>query len=58
MEKRHNTFGGGSKTNKNGLKFERDTSLDEALIEAGYVINDFEVFDVDGNRSWFICSKA
>ncbi len=35
MPRKHNIFGGGSQTNSNGLKFERDTSLDEALISAG-----------------------
>ena len=49
MSRMHNIFGGGSKTNVNGLKFERDTSLDEALIKAGYEINNFEVWDKDNN---------
>ena len=33
MSRMHNIFGGGNQTNINGLKFERDTSLDEALLE-------------------------
>ena len=49
MSKMHNIFGGGNQTNINGLKFERDTSLDEALIRAGYTIINGEVFDKDNN---------
>lgn len=40
MAKIPNTHGGGAQTNKNGLHFEQTTSLDNALICAGYeVIN-------------------
>lgn len=49
MPRMHNIFGGGNKTNKNGLKFERDTSLDDVLINAGYTIKDFYVYDRDNN---------
>ena len=49
MGRIHNIFGGGSKTNTNGLKFERDTSLEEALINAGYTIKNEEVYDKDNN---------
>lgn len=45
MKKKHNIFGGGSQTNKNGLSFERDTSLNEALISAGYIIKAEKVYD-------------
>jgi hypothetical protein len=45
MSRMHNIFGGGSKTNANGLKFERDTSLEDALISAGYTLKDDEVYD-------------
>ncbi len=48
MPRKHNIFGGGSQTNSNGLKFERDTSLDEALISAGYKVEESEVFDKNG----------
>lgn len=35
-----NTHGGGAQTNQNGLHFEQTTSLDSALVHAGYeVIN-------------------
>ena len=50
MGKMHNIFGGGKQPNINGLKFERDTSLDEALIRVGYTIINGEVFDKDNNR--------
>lgn len=33
-----NRFGGGAKTNANGLRFEQTTSLDDALRDAGYVV--------------------
>ncbi len=34
-----NTHGGGACTNEHGLKFEQETSLEEALINAGYSIS-------------------
>jgi len=49
MGRIHNIFGGGSRTNINGLKFERDTSLEEALINAGYIIKRDEVYDRNHN---------
>ena len=49
MNRMHNIYGGGNKTNENGLKFERDTSLDDVLINAGYTIKDFYVYDRDNN---------
>lgn len=49
MARMHNIYGGGSQTNVNGLQFERDTSLDEALIEAGYIIKNDSVYDKDNN---------
>lgn len=45
MARQHNIFGGGSKTNENGLSFERDTSLEEALINAGYIVQNEHIFD-------------
>ena len=33
-----NIYGGGAQTNKNGLLFEQETKLDDALIKAGYFI--------------------
>ena len=50
MARMHNIYGGGSQTNKNGLAFERDTSLDEAFIKAGYYIKDNYVYDRNDNR--------
>ena len=49
MSRMHNIYGGGSKTNVNGLEFERDTSLDEALENEGYHIVDGDVYDKDSN---------
>lgn len=31
-----NTYGGGARTNRNGLRFEQETSLEQALCTAGY----------------------
>ena len=50
MGRIHNIYGGGALTNANGLEFERDTSLNEALINNGYRVEDFEVFDKDNNK--------
>ncbi len=33
-----NIYGGGAQTNKNGLLFEQETRLDDALIKAGYFV--------------------
>lgn len=49
MAKKHNIYGGGARTNANGLTFERDTSLNRALIKAGYAIKNDYVYDKDGN---------
>ena len=49
MSRMHNIFGGGAQTNANGLNFERDTSLDEALISAGYNIENGYVYDKENN---------
>ena len=38
MEKQPNRFGGGARTNANGLHFEQTTSLTTALINAGYTV--------------------
>lgn len=34
-----NRFGGGAKTNENGLRFEQETNLEEALRNAGYIVS-------------------
>lgn len=39
-----NVFGGGAQTNINGLQFEQTTSLDEALEEAGYIVEKCLIF--------------
>lgn len=45
MPKQPNKSGGGARTNINGLYFEQTTSLDEALINAGYKILDYNVYN-------------
>ncbi len=44
MTKSPNIFGGGSRTNANGLHFEQTTSLDFALIKAGYKVQNHNVY--------------
>ena len=44
MSKVPNKHGGGSQTNKNGLYFEQTTSLNDALICAGYEIINYHVY--------------
>ena len=51
-----NTHGGGANTNKFGLKFEQDTSLSEALINAGYRVVGNNVYS-SGERIALIASK-
>lgn len=34
-----NIYGGGARTNEFGLKFEQDTSLNDALLAAGYTVS-------------------
>lgn len=38
MPRRRNRFGGGAQTNVNGLRFEQNTLLDEALQEIGFEV--------------------
>ena len=40
MPRRINTHGGGARTNINGLHFEQNTQLNDALEDAGYIIRD------------------
>lgn len=45
MARRANRFGGGGNTNYNGLLFEQETSLNDALEDAGFtILNQHEVF--------------
>ena len=45
MPRQANRFGGGSNTNRNGLHFEQTTSLNAALQNAGFIIeNHCEVY--------------
>ncbi|KHS56705.1 hypothetical protein QX51_12030 [Terrisporobacter othiniensis] len=43
MSRKPNTVGGGAQTNKNGLHFERTTSLNDALINQGYKISNYKI---------------
>ncbi len=53
-----NRHGGGARTNKNGLKFEQETDLKDALINAGYsVSNKNIVHDQFGNCLALIAPK-
>ncbi len=53
-----NTHGGGARTNINGLRFEQETSLADALINAGYKINTRNVIiDQKGNCLGIIAPK-
>lgn len=45
MTRTPNRFGGGARTNKNGLLFEQTTSLNDALIDAGFEIrNSYDIY--------------
>ncbi len=45
MPRTPNRFGGGARTNANGLHFEQTTSLNAALIDAGYHIHAVKVYN-------------
>lgn len=47
MYRTQNIWGGGSKTNLNGLLFERETSLNELLEANGYNIINEEIYNED-----------
>ena len=44
MPKNPNRAGGGFRTNQNGLQFEQTTSLNSALINAGFDVNHYDVY--------------
>ena len=53
-----NRYGGGAKTNINGLTFEQETSLADVLIDAGYTITDRNIIkDSFGNCLGIIAQK-
>lgn len=53
-----NTHGGGARTNVNGLRFEQETSLKEALLDAGYTVTERNVVkDQHGNCLALIAPK-
>ena len=46
-----NLHGGGAQTNINGLKFEQDTNIAQALSENGYSVDDkYRIYDDEGNE--------
>ncbi|MDE5764048.1 MAG: hypothetical protein K2I00_03685, partial [Ruminococcus sp.] len=45
MSKMPNIHGGGANTNVNGLHFEQTTSLNDVLIDNGFIVNNGEVHD-------------
>ena len=44
MARTPNKHGGGAQTNRNGLHFEQTTSLNDALIQAGYDVENHVVY--------------
>ncbi|MBQ9609577.1 MAG: hypothetical protein IJV15_09065 [Lachnospiraceae bacterium] len=44
MPRKPNTHGGGAQTNRNGLHFEQTTALNDALINAGYSVVNYCVY--------------
>jgi hypothetical protein len=40
-----NIHGGGSRTNQNGLRFEQETSIEQAFIQAGFTVSSNVLFD-------------
>lgn len=43
MPRKINTVGGGSQTNVNGLAFEQETTLEDALLKAGFILTDDDI---------------
>ena len=53
-----NIHGGGARTNKNGLRFEQETSLEDALLNTGYTISNRNIIkDAYGNCLGIIAPK-
>lgn len=57
MGKKANKYGGGAQTNANGLKFEQETSLDEALENAGYYVMGNGVYNKGDERIGYSTPK-
>lgn len=57
MARNPNRYGGGARTNENGLLFEQTTSLNEALIDAGFDIRGYSVYFND-NLIGYSINKA
>lgn len=52
-----NIYGGGARTNENGLKFEQETSLADALRDAGYYISPNGIVYLEEQEIGIIGSK-
>lgn len=54
-----NIHGGGARTNENGLRFEQETSLRDALIQSGYKVSGRNnVYDANNNILGKLAPKA
>jgi hypothetical protein len=52
-----NIHGGGSRTNQNGLRFEQETSIEQAFIQAGFTVSSNVLFDSENIEVGYITSK-
>lgn len=57
MSRNPNKFGGGARTNQNGLHFEQTTSLNDALINAGYRVENYNVYKEDSRIGMSVPQK-
>lgn len=57
MSRNPNKYGGGARTNENGLYFEQTTSLNDALINAGYRIENHYVYKGDSQIGMSVPQK-
>lgn len=57
MARTPNIYGGGATTNLNGLAFEQTSSLDDALVQAGFRIDNNRVYDVKGSLLGYSVQK-
>lgn len=53
-----NKYGGGARTNINGLNFEQETSLEESLLNAGYIVTEKNIVkDISGKCLGIVAQK-
>lgn len=57
MPRNINIYGGGAKTNENGLSFEQSTSLVDSLVNSGFTVTNYEVF-LDGKFLGYTYNKS